>query len=84
MDIRYKLKRDCVSRIATMLAWDLKNIETNSGIRITYNGTVFNGKSLLGILNAHMMYGEEFTITIDDEKIVNEVKEILSEIADEV
>lgn len=82
MDLNYKLKRDCVSRTASMLAWNLKKISGGSGIRITYNDIVFNGTSLIGLLNNHMMQGEKFMITIDDVNIINDVKNILSEIAE--
>lgn len=84
MDINYRLKRDCVSRTATMLAWNLKEISNGNGIRITYNNMVFNGTSLIGILNAHMMCGEQFILTIDDLEIINDVKRIIEEIAEQV
>ena len=84
MDIKYKLKKDIVSRTASMLAWNINEIAKDSNIRIIYNGNVFNAKSLIGILHNHIMCGEEIKITIEDLSIVEDIKEIFNVIAEEI
>lgn len=79
MNMTYKLQRDVVSRTATMLAWNLKTL--NSAIRIVHNESVINGKSLVGILSTYMRAGETITVVVDELEDVNEVQEIFSEIA---
>lgn len=84
MTLKYKLKYDCVSRTAVMFSGYLKNAVENTGIRITYQDRVFNPVSLVGVLQAHMMAGDTFQVTIDDVRKIEDVKEVIGKIADEI
>lgn len=82
MNITYKLQRDVVSRIAAVLVENLKT--ANSNIHIIYRNTTINGKSLVGVLNAHMYAGETIIVIIDDTNDVEKVNQSFKEIAIQV
>ena len=79
MNITYKLQRDVVSRIAAVLVENLKTAHSN--IHIVYRNITINGKSLVGVLNAHMYAGETIIVIVEDANEVDEVKSFFKEIA---
>jgi phosphotransferase system HPr-like phosphotransfer protein len=82
MTLTYRLDRDIVARTAAQLNWNLKQVR--SSIRISNNGTMINGKSLVGILSGHMRFNDIITITIDEPTDVDEIKEYFNEVGREI
>lgn len=82
MTLIYCLDRDIVARTAAQLNWNLKQVR--SSIRISNNGTIINGKSLVGILSGHMRFNDIITITIDEPTDVDEIKEYFNEVGREI
>lgn len=82
MTFTYKLDRDVVARTAAQLNWNLKQVR--SSIRITNHDTIVNGKSLVGILTAHMRYDDVITITVDEPTDIEDIKEYFNEIGQEI
>lgn len=82
MEIKYKFKKDVVSRAAAQLSWKLSQL--HSSIHLLGNDRVVNGKSLVGVLSASYRMGDEVTITFDDEQDLIKIKEIFNEIGGEI
>lgn len=82
MTLKYKLYKDVVARAATQLNWNLKQV--HSSVRITSHNTIINGKSLVGILSAHMRFNDEIIITIDEPADADEIKEYFNEVGREI
>jgi phosphotransferase system HPr (HPr) family protein len=82
MEIKYRFKRDVVSRAAAQLSWQLSQL--HSSIHLLGNDRVVNGKSLVGVLSAQYKMGDEVTITYDDNDELAKIKEIFNEIGGEI
>lgn len=82
MTLTYRLDRDIVARTAAQLNWNLKQVR--SSIRISNNGIIINGKSLVGILSGHMRFNDIITITIDEPTDADEIKEYFNEVGREI
>ena len=82
MKLHYKLKQDIVARIASNLAWELGQMK--SSVRISCEKRDINGKSLVGLLTGYFRFGEEITVTFDEEKYLEQIKDLFKEIGDEI
>lgn len=82
MKISYKLDKNIVARVASMLAWDLSQL--HSSVYIQLEDRMINGKSLIGILSAQYKAGDIITIVFDEEEDLEKIKEIFNELGGEI
>lgn len=82
MTFNYQLDKDVVARTAANLSFNLNNF--HSDIHIKNHNRIINGKSLVGVLQGNLKFGDTITIYINDLSEVNKIKEYFSEIGKEV
>lgn len=63
MSIKYRLKRDIVSRTAANLVFEISEAKS---VHIIKNDRCFNGKSLIGILSNHLRFDDIITIKVEE------------------
>jgi phosphotransferase system HPr-like phosphotransfer protein len=79
MSIKYRLKRDIVSRIAANLVF---NISEAKSVHIIKNDRCFNGKSLIGILSNRLSFNDIITIKVEQLKDIEIIKQAFNEIGE--
>lgn len=82
MTFKYLLDKDIVARTAAQLSWQLKNLPCSVNIR--NSDRIINGKSLVGILSAHMRLNDVIEITTDGVVDSDLIREYFNEIGQEV
>lgn len=82
MTFRYILDRDVVARTAAQLNWQLKSLSCS--VNIKNSDRIINGKSLVGILSAHMRLNDVIEITTDGVVDGDLIREYFNEIGREV
>ena len=82
MTFTYRLDKDIVARTAAQLNWQLKQLPCT--INIKNSDRIINGKSLVGILSAHMRLNDVIEITTDGVVDNDQIREYFNEIGREI
>ena len=82
MTFTYILDKDIVARTAAQLNWQLKSLPC--AINIRNKDIIINGKSLVGILSAHMRFNDTIEITTEGPVDTDLVREYFNEVGREI
>jgi len=79
MTIKYRLKRDIVSRIAANLVFDISKAKS---VHIIKENRCFNGKFLIGILSNKLYFNDIITIEVEQFEDMEIIKQAFKEIGE--